>query len=68
MLILKKIITITFSLVMGFGLWFGIFWIFIIDPNIFAWTTLQKVFYVVLSIISTESIMKIMGVEKNDIV
>lgn len=65
---IRKAFIILFSIITGFGLWFGVFWLVTGEQNAFIWSTLTKVFYVIMSIISSESIMKNFGDFKNDLI
>lgn len=65
---LRKAFIILFSITVGFGLWYGIFWLVSSEPNAFIWGTLTKVFYIIMSIVSSESIMKNLGDLKNDLI
>ena len=68
MKVIKNIVVILFSLIVGFGLWYGIFFLFILEQNPLYWSFLQKLFFIIFSIVSTESIMRILGIDKNGIV
>ncbi len=66
--IIKRASVILFSITVGFGLWYAIFWLVSNEQNAFAWGTLTKIFYIIMSIITSESIMKNMGDFKNDLI
>jgi len=66
--ILKRAFIILFSITLGFGIWYGIFWLVSNEQNAFTWGTLTKIFYIMMSIITSESIMKNMGDFKNDLI
>ena len=65
---IRKIFLILFSLSLGFGLWFLIFWFISTEQNALIWSTGTKLFYVILSILTSEAMLKNLGFDKNDIV
>lgn len=53
--LLKRILIITTSLTIGFGLWYLIVWLFVNNPNPFEWTLFSKVVYLFMSYVTTET-------------
>jgi hypothetical protein len=64
----RKTYIILFSLSMGFGLWYLIFFFVSDEKNAFVWSLGTKIFYVILSILTSEAMLKNLGFDKNDIV
>jgi hypothetical protein len=64
----RKTYIILFSLSMGFGLWYLIFFFVSNEKNAFVWSLGTKIFYVILSILTSEAMLKNLGFDKNDIV
>jgi len=52
--ILKKILIISSSLLFGFGVWYLIFWLILVNPNAFEWSIFSKILYLLLSYSTTE--------------
>ena len=52
--VLKKILIIFTSLLVGFGIWYLIFWFILSEPNPFVWTLFGKILYLLLSYSTTE--------------
>jgi len=46
--ILKNMLIILFSLIMGFGVWFLIIWFVTLDFNLFEWGLVTKLIYLIL--------------------
>ena len=65
---IRKAFIILFSLSIGFGLWYGIFFFVSNERDAFIWTTGSKIFYVILSILTSEAMLKNLGFDKNDII
>lgn len=65
---IRKVFIILFSLTIGFGLWYLIFFFVSCERNAFIWTTGTKIFYVILSILTSESMLKNLGFDKNDLI
>ena len=65
---IRKILLILFSLSLGFGLWFLIFWFVSTEENALMWSVGTKLFYVILSILTSEAMLKNLGFDKNDII
>ncbi len=53
--ILKKILIISSSLILGFGVWYLVMWLIITNPNPFIWSLFSKLVYLILSYGSTEA-------------
>jgi hypothetical protein len=53
--ILKKILIISSSLILGFGVWYLVMWLIITNPNPFEWSLFSKLVYLILSYGSTEA-------------
>ncbi len=56
--ILKKILIISSSLILGFGVWYLVMWLIITNPNPFIWSLFSKLVYLILSYGSTEATRK----------
>ena len=54
----KLIISRLLSLILGFGVWYLIFWFVSAESNLFIWGPWTKVFYLFLGFSSTTSIIK----------
>jgi hypothetical protein len=65
---IRKAFIILFSLLIGFGLWYVIFVFVSNKRDAFTWTTGTKIFYVFLSILTSESMLKNLGFDKNDLI
>jgi hypothetical protein len=65
---IRKAFIILFSLSIGFGLWYAIFVFVSNERDAFTWTTGTKIFYVILSILTSESMLKNLGFDKNDLI
>jgi hypothetical protein len=65
---IRKAFIILFSLLIGFGLWYLIFFFVSNERNPFVWTLGTKIFYVILSILASESMLKNLGFDKNDLI
>lgn len=66
--LIRRIFLILFSLSLGFGIWYLIFWFVSNEQNAYTWSTGTKIFYVILSILTSETMLKNLGFDKNDIV
>ena len=55
--IIKFILVITFATIIGFGLWYLIFWFVSNESNLFLWHPVAKIFYLMLGLASSTNIM-----------
>jgi hypothetical protein len=44
------------SLILGFGIWYIMFWFLLNESNMFIWSTFSKVIYITLSFLSASGI------------
>jgi hypothetical protein len=55
--LIKFILITIFSIIIGFGLWYSIFWFFTLEPNLFLWHWAVKVIFLILSVSSSSNIV-----------
>lgn len=55
---IKLILLLIISLILGFGVWYLIFWFVSTESNLFIWGTWTKIFYLFLGVNSTGQILK----------
>ena len=49
------------SLILGFGIWYIMFWFLLNESNMFIWSTFSKVIYITLSFLSASGIAENLG-------
>lgn len=54
----KIILTFIFSLLLGFGSWYLIFWFLTVEPNLLLWYWWVKILYLLLSYTSSAEILE----------
>lgn len=54
----KLIISLFLSLILGFGVWYLIFWFVSAEVNLFLWGPWTKIFYLFLGFSSSSQILK----------
>lgn len=52
--IIKSMLIILFSLIMGFGIWYLIIWFITLDVNLLEWGLMTKLIYLILGYSSSE--------------
>lgn len=52
---LKKIVSLFFSFMFGFGFWYLTMWMFTMEENPLVWSVVNKVIFLLLGIISTST-------------
>jgi hypothetical protein len=55
--IIKFILVIILGTIIGFGLWYLIFWFVSNEPNLFLWHPVGKIFYLMLGLASSTNII-----------
>jgi len=55
--LIKFILITIFSIIVGFGLWYLIFWFITVEPNLFLWHWATKVIFLILSVGSSSNIV-----------
>lgn len=55
---IKLILLLIISLILGFGIWYLIFWFVSAESNLFIWGTWTKIFYLFLAVNSAGQILK----------
>jgi hypothetical protein len=55
---IKLIFLLLFSILIGFGLWYLVFWFLTNEPNLFLWHWVTKAFYLILAASSTSGIFE----------
>lgn len=55
---IKLILLLLMSLIIGFGVWYLIFWFVSAESNLFIWGPWTKIFYLFLAVNSTGQILK----------
>jgi hypothetical protein len=55
---IKLIFLLLFSILIGFGLWYLVFWFLSNEPNLFLWHWVSKMFYLILGVSSTNGVFE----------
>lgn len=55
---IKLIFLLLFSVLIGFGLWYLVFWFLTNEPNLFLWHWVTKFFYLILGASSTNGVFE----------
>ena len=55
---IKLIFLLLFSILIGFGLWYLVFWFLSNEPNLFQWHWASKIFYLLFAVSSSNGIFE----------
>lgn len=64
--ILVFLLVLLLSLVLGFGFWYLIFWFILSEKNLFIWSPVAKIFYLLFSFFATSGILSALTENLND--